>query len=209
MNSIAFLLAAIVIAITYGVIWLRADTSGIRTTLKTAPVAILALASAIGGGPWLLTVGLALSALGDAALSRPGDNAFRAGLGAFLLAHIAYIPLFWSGIDGAIVSGAAFWVCVALMIAYAMAAARWLWPHLGEMRPPVAVYMGAIATMGVASLTGSPPILLGALFFIASDTVLAAENFVLANSPRKWTSPTIWATYIAAQVLIFWGVMAL
>lgn len=209
MSAATFPVFAIAVAAVYGLIWLRAEISAARTAFKTAPVAILAAASAFTDGPFLLAAGLALAAIGDAALSRPGETAFKTGLGAFLLAHIAYIPLFWQGTEGATTSGPAFWLCAGLMVAYAIVAARWLWPHLGEMRPPVTLYMMAIATMGVASLTASPLILAGAILFIISDTVLAAETFVLVNTPRKWTSPTIWVTYIAAQTLIFWGVMAL
>lgn len=197
---IAPAIAAAALAAGYGLTLLRAPTSLRRSMFKTAPVALLAAASALGDGPALLTAGLALSAIGDAALSREGDGAFRLGLGAFLLAHIAYIPLFWNGAGGAL-----YWVAAAVMAGYAAGAARWLWPHLGDMRPPVAVYMIAIAAMGVAALTASPLVMIGAILFVASDTVLAAETFVFKDAPRRWTPPVIWGAYAAAQILIYLG----
>lgn len=199
-----FPIATVVLATIYGLTYLRADNSMTRTALKTAPIAALALGSLLVGAPALLTAALILSAIGDAAISRPGETAFKAGLAAFLLAHIAYIPLFWHG-----VGGVGFWIAAALMVAYATIAARWLWPHLGDMRPPVAVYMLAIAAMGVAALSGYRLVQIGAGLFIISDTVLAAETFVFKDRPRAWTAPAIWITYIAAQVLIFVGVLNL
>ena len=197
-----FPIVTVVLATIYALTYLRGDTSTIRTALKTAPIAVLAVGAALVDAPVLLTVALALSAVGDAAISRPGDTAFKAGLGAFLAAHIAYIPLFWAG-----VGGAPFFIAAGVMLAYAFIVARWLWPHLGDMRPPVAVYMVVIAIMGIAALSGNTLVLIGAGLFIVSDTVLAAETFVFKDRVRGWTAPAIWITYIAAQVLIFIGVL--
>ena len=45
----------------------------------------------VENGPLLLFAALALSAVGDAFLSREGDRAFLGGLASFLAAHLAYI----------------------------------------------------------------------------------------------------------------------
>ena len=58
--------------------------------MKTASVALLALAGWMLGAPAWIVAGLALGALGDFALARPGTAAFLAGMAAFALGHLAY-----------------------------------------------------------------------------------------------------------------------
>lgn len=193
-------------AVLYGLIWLRSRPGAVRSLFKTAPVAALAGLAAIDGAPWLLVAGLGFSALGDLALSRDGERAFMAGLGAFLVAHVAYISLFL-GLAAAPGGSLPGWRLAAMAgaLAYAALVARWLWPHLGPMRAPVAVYMLAIVAMGLAALAAPAslwPVTAGAALFIASDTVLAAETFVFASRPRRWTAPVVWATYCGGQALI-------
>ena len=53
-----------------------------RTAVKTLAVALLAVLTFVENGPLLLFAALALSALGDAFLSRDGDRTFLAGLRA-------------------------------------------------------------------------------------------------------------------------------
>ena len=176
--------------------------SFLRSSFKTMSIAALGVIAVISDAPLLLVLALGFSAVGDLALSREGERAFMIGLGAFLLAHIFYVPLLVSVGEG--FSG---WRWAALFgaVTYAVVVARWLWPHLGPMRIPVAVYMTAIVAMGAAAITAPLalwPILLGAALFIASDTVLAAETFVYADKPRRWTAPVIWSTYYAGQALI-------
>lgn len=190
-------------ALLHGAVFLRRPPSAGRSGLKTLPVAALAALAAAMGGPPLLIAGLALSALGDAALSRSGERAFMAGLGAFLAAHLAYIPLFWSA-GGGLPEGWRLALAAALIV-HAALFARWLWPHLGPMRAPVAAYVAALGLMAVAATTAPAalwPLPIGAALFVVSDSVLAAETFVFANRPRRWTAPAIWASYYAAQVLI-------
>ena len=56
-----------------------------RTVVKTLAVALLAVLAIVENGPLLLFGGLALSAVGDAFLSRDGDRAFLGGLASFSL----------------------------------------------------------------------------------------------------------------------------
>jgi uncharacterized membrane protein YhhN len=55
------------------------------------------------------------------------------------------------------------------------------------------------------------PASLGALLFLVSDFVLAAELFRLpADAPvRRITAPVVWWTYVAAQIGIVAGVLFL
>ena len=170
-----------------------------RSASKTAAIGALA-AIAAGTGPLWLTLALALSAVGDLLLSRPGDRAFLLGMAAFLAAHLAYLALFldrpatgWPPGPVALVLGP---LAAGLLV--------WLWPGLGAFRLPVLVYAAAILAMGLAALSrGAPPVRLAAVLFILSDAVLAAERFRLpARSPlRRITAPLIWTTYYAAQAL--------
>lgn len=190
-------------ALAYLFVWLRRPQSAAKSLVKTTAIGALAALCVVDGAPWLLIAALGLSALGDFAISREGRGAFLAGLGAFLVAHIAYILLFLSvsgGFEGwRIVGGVA-------LIGYAAIFARWLWPHLGDMRGAVLVYILAIGAMGLAALAAPLtlwPILIGGALFVVSDSVLAAETFVFKESaPRRWTAPVIWSTYYAAQTLI-------
>jgi uncharacterized membrane protein YhhN len=100
------------------------------------------------------------------------------------------------------------------VIVAAVAFLLWMAPKLGWMALAVVPYAVAITAMGVAAMwlpwVGWPASL-GALSFLASDFVLAAELFRLpADAPvRRITSPVIWWTYAAAQMLILWGLIRL
>ena len=52
-------------------------------------------------------------------------------------------------------------------------------------------------------------IVAGAMCFIISDAILAAERFLLKNGVAKqFAGPAVWITYYAAQVLILLGVLS-
>lgn len=182
-----------------------------RTGVKTAGVALLALLAYLQGGPFLLVGALALSAVGDAFLSRDGDKAFLGGLCAFLAGHLLYIVLF-------VVSGStiAAFLSSPLRIAGALAMGvfafgmlKTLWPRVDAgLRLPIAVYVLAILAMGVTSLTLDYSwAILGAVLFMASDALLATEKFLLpAGSPRGvWMRYAVWVLYYAGQALITLG----
>lgn len=85
---------------------------------------------------------------------------------------------------------------------------------LGAVRLGAMVYAGAIVGMVFAAMWlpwAGWPASVGALLFLVSDFVLAAELFRLpADAPvRSITAPVVWWTYAAAQVLIIWGVINL
>ena len=69
-------------------------------------------------------------------------------------------------------------------------------------------YIAAILAMGVSALTtSSVSIVGGALLFMASDGLLAAEKFLVAAiSPhRVWMRFSVWGLYYAAQLAITLG----
>lgn len=192
-------------ALIYGVGYCQRTPSTTRTVLKTACVALLALVAALSGAPTLLVLALALSALGDLALSREGERAFLIGLGGFALAHLAYILLF-----ATLATGWPALLPAGLLIAYAISTEFWLSPHTGAMRGPVRLYVGLITGMGLSALAlpGEMTLaLIGAGAFVMSDTLLAIQLFRLAEESR-WhglLARALWALYYGAQLLILWA----
>lgn len=207
-NPDVFLLAGLVAAVPYLPLSAGAP-SWPRSAIKSLPLLAFALAAALSGAsPWLVA-GLAFSALGDLALSREGRAAFLYGLSAFALAHVLYIVLFLA------LSGQPLWsafsanpVPALSLVAFGAFAELWLIPHVGALRWPVRGYVLAITLMGLAALT--PPtgwITLGAVLFIASDTLLALRLFRLGEThpraaPLGWG---VWTTYVAGQAMILVG----
>lgn len=182
-----------------------------RSAAKTLAVALLAVLAYAQGGPLLLVAALALSALGDAFLSRDGDKAFLGGLGSFLAAHLAYAFLFVVAGSGLSAFTQTPWHIVAglIMAVFAIGMLRLLWPRIGpDLKVPVAVYVAAIFAMGVTALTtGNPLVIAGAVLFMASDALLAIERFLaeLVERHRTWMRYTVWALYYLAQLAITLG----
>jgi uncharacterized membrane protein YhhN len=174
------------------------------SVIKTASVALLALAGLAGGAPGAVVLGLALGAAGDFFLSRPGDRAFVAGMVAFGAGHLAYAAALWHGTPGPV------WA-VGALLALALSTEAWLAPHTGALRQPVRAYVALIAAMGLAALSGAAPLALaGAVLFLASDTLLALERFVLADPGlrgRRAVGLAIWASYWGGQALILAGTL--
>lgn len=98
----------------------------------------------------------------------------------------------------------------ALLLA-AIVLAAWQ-RKLGAVPLVAMIYAGAISTMAIAAMwlpwVGWPA-MIGAVSFLVSDLVLAAELFRLpADAPaRRWTAPVVWWTYVAAQIAIIAGVL--
>lgn len=182
-----------------------------RSLVKTGATALLAILAFIEGGPVLLVAALVLSAAGDAFLAQNGEKAFLAGLVSFLVAHIAYVMLFLSAGGGLETLAAASWrvaVC-ALAIAAAIFFLRHLLPAVGrQMRLPVTLYTGAILVMLLAATTVAAPIIIvGALLFVVSDTILAIRRFLLTpQSPAQQPlGLMVWISYYLAQAAITLG----
>jgi uncharacterized membrane protein YhhN len=176
----------------------------------TALLLLLALVPATAQGiryQAAIGVGLAFSLIGDVFLMLPRDR-FVSGLASFLLAHLAYIVAFTSGIP----LGSAPAVLVLLLVA-AVPVLRLLWPALGPLRLPVLLYSAAILLMvwrawGRRWLLPGPGATLaaiGATLFMISDGLLAVDRF-RRRIPLAHT--LIMTTYVAAQALIAASVSA-
>ncbi len=145
--------------------------------------------------PWFVAA-LVLSFVGDVCLMLPKEQ-FIAGLGAFLLGHVAYIVGFArAGLHAnATLIGA---VVVAVLIApvgrTVLRAARLQEPKLVV---PVTMYMFVIAAM-VSSAIGSTQAwaIGGAALFAFSDSLIAWTRFV---RPLRWSGVAIMVTYHLGQ----------
>lgn len=133
----------------------------------------------------MILLGLTFSWLGDAALIGETQSLFLLGLGAFLLAHIAYIAAF-------VVFGVSIrWVIVAaLPIAItAVTVSAWLAPHIPpELVIPVRVYTAVISLMvigafGTRGRGATILVLAGAVMFFMSDLSVAALRLVQTEMP--------------------------
>jgi uncharacterized membrane protein YhhN len=148
----------------------------------------------------LVLAGLMLSLAGDVALLWP-QQGFVPGLVAFLIAHIVYTVAF--------TREHRFAAQPAALAAYALAAGAilaFLWGHIpAALRIPVAGYVLALTIMAaqsaVVGLTTQGAgrrralwLMLGGALFMASDTVLAVNRFVLPlPAPGLWILAPYWA----------------
>ena len=179
----------------------------IAVTKTTASGLFIAVALSLGAadsalGRWVLAA-LVLGAAGDVCLLSRRDAAFMAGLGFFLLSHLAYARGFGAGpLHAGALAGAA----LAMAVVGALTL-RWLWPHLqGVFRPAVLAYVLAIALMVVLAIgwgaaRGDWRPVLGALLFAASDISVARQAFVARGFVNvAWGLPA----YYVAQLLMAW-----
>lgn len=176
----------------------------------TKPLLILSLAAAliwsVGGrlsAPVVVAlIALLLSWVGDVALMISGSLWFVVGLGAFLLAHVAYIVLFLRYLARKKLPGTAllYLIWLALLVVF-------LVPYLGKMLVPALLYAVVITTMAIVATRCGPIVTVGALLFLLSDSMLAVNKFV-PDVELAQSGFLIMVTYIAAQGLIIVGVVA-
>ena len=206
--------AAAVPALAYGVVWAgRDDVSAARSAVKTAGVALLAVVGLYAGAVWTVTLGLALGALGDFALSRAGRGWFLAGMAAFAGGHLAYALAF---AGAALAAGAPPlpWAALGLLALLLASTELWLAPRTGDLRGPVRGYVVVIGLMAAAALLvpGGPGrglLLTGAAAFVASDLILALRLFVLRDEGAKGRAGLLlWPLYAGGQALILAGALA-
>lgn len=197
---------AVLAAMTYGLLFARRATSAWGGAAKAAAVgALLALAVARGGPP-LLTAALALSVLGEVLFVALPAIWLRAGLAAFLLAHISYMGLFLRGGGGrfALMAEPVRNLTVAAVFAVWVTLTVWLWSGSPRWRPAVVLYGAALAMMTASALTLSRyfwPAIAGALCLAVSNGLWAAWRIKQARSPVL-TEQTVWWLYFAGQGMI-------
>ena len=199
-------------ALAYGFVYSFREGGVARTLLKVSGVLILACIAFAAGGPWLLWSALFASAVGDAFLAGKPERWLLPGMAAFFLAHVFYVVLFWHLGEGG--EGWSLPVKIA-QTALVLAGAfyiRWLVPWIGKpMRLPVILYGGVILMMGAAAIALPGQwrlVTVGALMFIASDSILAHQLFCRPADapPDRIASYAVWFLYFFGQAAIMLGV---
>ena len=204
---IAFTPYIIVSAVHIGALAADAEAIAAPTKLALMPLLALAVVSSAWGRPWttahtLLVVALGLSWLGDgAATFFPGLPTVPMMLLWFGLAHLCYIWLFWRMLT---VQRSPLWSAVYAVWWVVLIAV--LWPSLGSLLVPVAVYGLVLGATAAGAARCHPLVAWGGALFLASDSVLAFRLFVPDAMPG-WTSPLVMLTYCAGQGLIAAGVL--
>ena len=165
----------------------------------------------------LMLFGVLFSIGGDTALMfQEYPNFFIVGLVSFLIAHIFYIIGMYRFSN--FKSGLLFekpWLGLPLII-YGCSLVYLLWAGLGEMRIPVIVYSSVIMLMGLSAVNMFGRIhervarllLIGALLFILSDSVIAINKFGIGGFEIPFPSLIIMITYITGQYLIVKSVVS-
>lgn len=163
----------------------------LATWTKPVPILLLAAYAWSTGAPKLLVAGLLFSAGGDVALE--SERFLLVGMALFAVAHVCYVTLFvrhrrrfrW------LVLGAYLVAWVALI--------GLLWPGLGELRVPAALYSLLLTATAVSAAGVGVRTAVGGALFWCSDALIAAG---LAG--KEWLpAPQLWVmvTYFAAQLL--------
>ena len=170
-------------------LWTEKKNYNFSIILSKTPLSVLFVITAtlqsqsIDGYSLYLIIGLVLCLGGDVFLAIPGDKPFMAGLVSFLLGHVLYCVAFFS-------IGNWTTLCLlatAVAIVVSALVYWWLYPHLGDMKIPVLLYVITITVMVIGAFsvtqnqdlppTGSLCVLLGALLFYLSDLCVARDRF--------------------------------
>ncbi|MCU1439821.1 MAG: hypothetical protein JWP85_818 [Rhodoglobus sp.] len=181
-----------------GAEWLASPTKGLLM-----PALLLALLVSIPARRGEVALwggaGMLFSWAGDLLLSAPGEAGFIAGLGSFMLAHVAYLVLFLRPLrtkrmPALALAFGVWWAALVIVLA----------PHLGAPLIPVAVYGLVLGASSAAALGTTRVVAIGALLFLLSDTMLAFKLF--------WPGFAVWQqdlvimlAYIVGQGLIAVG----
>ena len=192
------LIAAIIFGLYY-VFLIDAISDGAKMLFKLIPMVLIilfALSTRIRTARYftLVCIGLVFCAIGDYTLQW-----FIIGLSSFLIGHILYIAAFSEGKERVPT------VMKVALLLYGAIMAVWMCSTLlgkGETVLAIAVlaYISVILTMGwMAFRTGSLFAKIGALSFIASDSILAINKFIV---DVPYSHQLIMFSYYAAQIFI-------
>jgi len=188
-----------------GLLWsIRLGKPGLEALFKTSASLVflswglLRLFPLSTFGLWIAG-GLLAALAGDLLLLKEG--AFAAGLGAFLLCHLAYICAFSRVLP---FSALSLPISLPILVA-ALAVLLWLRPHCGRLRIPVLLYIMAITLMTIWAISalnaGRLPLrgAVGALLFFLSDLFVARHRFVHRHFLNRFLGLPL---YYASQLLM-------
>ena len=140
---------------------------------------------------------------------------FILGLASFLIGHLFYtygMAKYPSFSQGFLVKNK--WIAIPLL-AYGGGLVYFLWSGLGAMTVPVVIYSIVIMLMGLSAInmsgrvnkTAATYIIIGAILFILSDSVIALNKFKAEDLSIPMPSLIIMVTYILGQFLIVEGIV--
>lgn len=190
---------------------LACDAAGLAAATKLVLMPALALAllwgwSRSGCGLanvlWLLLAALFFSWLGDGAGAFfPCAPTLPLMLAFFALAHLCYMWTFWRHLA---IRPAPFWAW--LFAVWWVMLAIILWSPAGSLAPAVTGYGVVLGGTAALATRCHRTLIWGAIFFLASDTILAFRLFAPDAMPA-WTSPLVMFTYTLGQGLIVAGAL--
>ena len=164
-------------------------------------------------GKWI-AIGLVFSFIGDSLLMIREIDLFIPGLASFLVAQIIYALTFYSQKDKQKPVKTKTIIIGAFLLFY-LSFMAFILPYITKLEdvlillPAVIIYGTVICLMGIAAALRQNEnnasyysILLGAVFFIASDTILATNKFAFEISNANFW---VMSTYTMAQLGIVLG----
>jgi uncharacterized membrane protein YhhN len=164
---------------------------------KAAGIVLLGL-YALSQRAWLAGAALLFCAAGDVLL----ELVFVAGMGAFAIGHIFYVLAFleWGRILG---PNKRDHPVAVLVVIVSLLLLSWLLPGMGDLLIPALLYQAIITIMVATAFVVKAPMLarLGAVIFMISDTLIAAEKFATVDV----FPGAVWITYAGAQIMMAWG----
>ena len=179
-------------------VWQRLEYVCKPAALAALVVAAAAIDPAAGADTrqrWFVAA-LVFSLVGDVLLMLPSDQ-FVGGLSAFFVAHCCYLAGFWSrgpALVPLLIAGAVAAVAIGVLGAKILGAVR---RQDRALAGPVAAYIVVIGAMLATALAvGNPLAAVGAVLFVASDSMIAWDRFV-GNVPNA--SLLIMITYHLGQ----------
>jgi uncharacterized membrane protein YhhN len=205
--------AVVAFAVFAALDWLAVRRRAVRLERIAKPLVMVALGwLALSLGALddnvgrLVLLALVFSLAGDIFLLGSSTASFIGGLVSFLVAHLEYVLAFL------ILGFTPWWALIGLLITVALiltsgrrivaAAARDGGVATGA---GVTAYLVVISAMVItAGGTARPLVLLGALAFLVSDTVLATDRFV---GPRRNARMVVIVTYHLGQLLMVIGAL--
>ncbi|MDA1358704.1 lysoplasmalogenase family protein [Glycomyces luteolus] len=147
----------------------------------------------------LFGIGLLLACAADIALLVDGTSAFLWGMGLFGLMQITYFAVFVR--LGGLPLRRRF-VAPGCYLAVWLGANIILWPRLGDLAVPVAVYSLLLVAMAAEAVGVNRLAAAGGLLFVASDLVLGLG---VAGIDFAFQDQAVMAAYAAAQLLLTLG----
>lgn len=207
MSSLALIGAAVSALIDWWAVTVerrRVELVAKPLTMVLAIVAALAVEPADDTVRTLVVLALVASLVGDVVLMLP-TWPFLAGLGAFLVAHVAYIAAFAAFDDGSL----GWWRAGMVVVAIALASVAPRLITAVRSRGSTALTVGVVAYVVVISVmvvfgfgTGVALVAAAVVAFYVSDTLLGWDRFV---RPIRHAKLLVHSTYHLAQLgFVLW-----